>query len=393
MDARHADRIGEAEQRREVVADIAPGVMRAVREGDGAGAVFALLPLDLVGDELDRLVPGDAHVAGLAAVLRIALAVRIEVDALHRIEQAVGRIDDGFRVLAVRRQRGLARRRQLHAFGLDGPRRAVFVGQIDRRQTYDLAVLDVDEDRAAVGHVAIAHDAAAQLGAVFEAGRLAQHQGLREPVGQIFRAVDGEIEILLRVDLVEPVDRRHQERGADLGVLEHQLDVGLFVQTGAGRDRAVVERVPAADLLVARHDLRHEIVLLHPRLEFRVAPGRMFEELRRAEQDDGQLDRGKCHGFLLISRRARASPFRAGHVPGNARAARRGGFCNNSIAIETASDLCFPGSRRQGGGHRMAIVTCGESDSLGDVWPCPDTLPSMRNRNSSTKVLGLRLLA
>ena len=89
VDARHADRVGEAEQRREVIADIAPGVMRAVREGDGARAVFALLPLDLVGDDLDRLVPGDAHVAGLAAVLRIALAVRIEVDALHRIEQAV----------------------------------------------------------------------------------------------------------------------------------------------------------------------------------------------------------------------------------------------------------------------------------------------------------------
>ena len=212
MDARHADRIGEAEQRREVVADIAPGVMRAVREGDGARAVFAFLPLDLVGDELDRLVPGDAHVAGLAAVLRIALAVRIEIDPLHRIEQAVRRIDDGFRILAVRRQRGLARRRQLYALGLDGPRRAVVVSQVDRRQTDDLAVLDVDEHRPAVGHVAIAHDAAAQFGAVFEAGRLAQHQGLGEPVGQIFRAVDGEIEILLRVDLVEPIDRRHQQR-------------------------------------------------------------------------------------------------------------------------------------------------------------------------------------
>src|SRR6202044_3223977 len=69
MDARHADRIGEAEQRREVIADIAPGVMRAVREGDGARAVFALLTLDLVGDEPDRLVPGDAHIAGLSAVL------------------------------------------------------------------------------------------------------------------------------------------------------------------------------------------------------------------------------------------------------------------------------------------------------------------------------------
>ncbi len=74
VDARHADGVGEAEQRREVVTDIAPGMMRAVREGYGAGPVFALLPLDLVGDDFYRLVPGDAHVAGLAAVLRIALS-------------------------------------------------------------------------------------------------------------------------------------------------------------------------------------------------------------------------------------------------------------------------------------------------------------------------------
>jgi hypothetical protein len=44
-----------------------------------------------------------------------------------------------------------------------------------------------------------------------------------------------------------------------------------------------------------------------------VAPRRMLEELRRAEQDDGQLHRGKCHVVLLISRQ-RAS----------ARSARRG---------------------------------------------------------------------
>jgi hypothetical protein len=76
-------------------------------------------------------------------------------------------------------------------------------------------------------------------------------------------------------------------------------------------DDAVVEGVPAADLLVARHDLRHEIVLFHPRLEFRVAPGRMFEELRRAEQDDREFELGERHRVLLISRRgARARSAR-----------------------------------------------------------------------------------
>ena len=169
VDARHADGVGEAKQRGEVITDIAPGVMRAVREGNRAGTVFALLPLDLVGDDLDRLVPGDAHVARLAAVLRIALALRIEVDALHRVQQAIRRIDDRLGVLAVRRQRRLARRREFLAFRLDGPRRAVFVFEIDRRHAQNLAVLDIDEDRPAVRHVAIARDAAAQSGAVSEA--------------------------------------------------------------------------------------------------------------------------------------------------------------------------------------------------------------------------------
>src|SRR4029079_4559772 len=68
VDARHADRVCEAEQRREVVADVAPGVVRAVRHRDAAGTVFALLALDLVGDQLDRLFPGNAHIARLAAV-------------------------------------------------------------------------------------------------------------------------------------------------------------------------------------------------------------------------------------------------------------------------------------------------------------------------------------
>ena len=339
MDARHADRIGEAEQRREVVTDIAPGMVRAVREGDGAGAVFALLPLDLVGDDLDRLVPGDAHVAGLAAVLRIALAVRIEVDALHRVEQAVGRIDDRFGVLAVRRKRGLARRRELLPLGLDGPRGAVFLGEIDRRQAHDLAVpsCHVDEDRPAIGHVAIARGAVGHLGAVFQPGRLRHHQRLRKPVGKTLFALDGEDEVLLRVDLIEPVDRRHQQRGADLGILEHQLDVGLLVQPGARCDLAVVEFVPAPDLLIAGHDLGDEVVLLHPRLEIGVTAGRHLQELRRTEQDDRQFDVGESHGFLLVAQRRvgprprRAYPRGQRGQPGMSR------FCNNSNGIETVS--------------------------------------------------------
>ena len=63
MDLRVADRVAEAEQRREVVADVAPGMVRAVRHRHHAGPIGALESLDLAGDEVERLLPGDAHVA------------------------------------------------------------------------------------------------------------------------------------------------------------------------------------------------------------------------------------------------------------------------------------------------------------------------------------------
>src|SRR5665811_224490 len=56
MDARHADRIGEAVESGKVVADIAPGVVRAMRGRNRARSVLALAALDLAGDQIDRLV-------------------------------------------------------------------------------------------------------------------------------------------------------------------------------------------------------------------------------------------------------------------------------------------------------------------------------------------------
>src|SRR5207247_11300355 len=94
VDLRVTPRVAEAEQRGEVITDVAPGVVGTVRHRHDAGTVGALEPLDLASDEVERFRPRDAHVARLAAVLRIALAVRVEVDALHRIELAMRRIDD-----------------------------------------------------------------------------------------------------------------------------------------------------------------------------------------------------------------------------------------------------------------------------------------------------------
>ena len=115
----HADRVLELAQRAQVVADVAPRVMRRMAARDRAVAMHRLLPRDLVRDDVERFVPADALVTRDAAVLRVALAVRIEVDALHRIQDPVGRIDGRLDGLAVRGERRLARRRELLAFRFD----------------------------------------------------------------------------------------------------------------------------------------------------------------------------------------------------------------------------------------------------------------------------------
>ena len=298
--ARHADRVGEAEQRGEVVADVAPGVVRAVAHRDRARAVVALLPLDLVGDDVERLVPRDAHIARLAAVLRIALAVGIEVDALHGMQQAVRRVDHRLVVLAVRGERRAARRRQVDATGADRPRRAVRLGQIDRRNTHDPAGLGIDVDRPAVRHVAGSERAVRHRRAPRQADRLHHHHGLGEPVRQVLRPLDRQLEVLLRVDLGQPVDRRRQQLGGDRSILEAERHVGLAVPAGARGDAAVLEPEPARGPLVPRDQHRRHVALTQAGLERRIAPGGEPQELRHPPQDGrefGGSDRHLASGF------------------------------------------------------------------------------------------------
>src|SRR5262249_48190097 len=66
-----ADGIAEAMQGGEIVADIAPGMMRAVGYRHHAGAIRALKPLNFGRDKIERLVPRNPHIAGLAAIVRI----------------------------------------------------------------------------------------------------------------------------------------------------------------------------------------------------------------------------------------------------------------------------------------------------------------------------------
>src|SRR6266571_655140 len=68
MDLRVTDSVAEAEQRGEVVTDIAPGVVRTVRYRHHAGTVGTLEPFDFAGDEIERFLPRDAHITRLATV-------------------------------------------------------------------------------------------------------------------------------------------------------------------------------------------------------------------------------------------------------------------------------------------------------------------------------------
>src|SRR5207247_6759603 len=151
---------------------------------------------------------------------------------------------------------------------LDRPGLRVVGAEVDRRHTDDLPVLDIDEDRSAVGHVAVAHGAVGKPRADPQADALAHHDGLRKPIAQIFRSLDCELEIFLRVDLVEPVDRRHEQGGAERCSLEGERDVRIRSQPSAGAYPAVADRVPAADLLIARLALRAELALIKPRSEW-----------------------------------------------------------------------------------------------------------------------------
>ena len=77
----------------QVVANIAPVVMRAIARRDRPGAVIALHPLDLGRNNIQRLIPADAFVSRDATILDIAFPVGIKVDPLHRVLQPVRRVD------------------------------------------------------------------------------------------------------------------------------------------------------------------------------------------------------------------------------------------------------------------------------------------------------------
>ena len=91
----------------------------------GLGAVGRLHAQELLCDDLRRLVPADADVFRLAAVFRMALAVRIPVHALQGVFHAVGRVHARLVAEAERRDRHAVGRLKCFAAGLYFPRVAV----------------------------------------------------------------------------------------------------------------------------------------------------------------------------------------------------------------------------------------------------------------------------
>ena len=197
------------------------------------------------GHQVERLVPADALVAGGAAVLRVALAVRVEVHPLHRVEQPVGRVDERLPGERVRVDRGLARRGEAVAARLDRPRLGVVLVELDGRDAQDAPVPHVDEDGPAVGVAGVAAHAAARVDAVLEAGGEHHLQRLGEPHGQVVRALDAHLEVLERVDELEVVAARLHHAGGDLRGVEAHGEVRRRVQPGARADLAAADDVGA----------------------------------------------------------------------------------------------------------------------------------------------------
>ena len=103
---------------------------------------------DFARDEIGRLIPGDPHELALASIFRMAIAVRIPVDALVRIENSVLRIDSVFVRIGIRRKQRLHRRMKLAPPRLDRPRLQVlgriFLVVTHRTHAHDAVVFDID---------------------------------------------------------------------------------------------------------------------------------------------------------------------------------------------------------------------------------------------------------
>ncbi len=150
-----ADEVQEAEEGAVAVAHVAPHVVRPGRGHDPRRTDLPVDADDLLGHQVEGLVPADGLVPGDAAVLDVALALGIEIHPFERREDALRRVDGGAVGHRPGRRRGLAGRGERPAPSIDGPRRSVAVVEIQGQDPQDLAVLDIDEHRSPGGAVGV----------------------------------------------------------------------------------------------------------------------------------------------------------------------------------------------------------------------------------------------
>ena len=105
-----------------------------------------------------------------APILRVPLALRVKIDPFHGIEEPVRRIDHRLENKRMGRYGRFPGRGKGFPPGLDRPGRRVFVVEFDGGDADDLAVLHVDEYRAAVGVARVSGDTLSHVRAEPEAG-------------------------------------------------------------------------------------------------------------------------------------------------------------------------------------------------------------------------------
>ena len=281
--------IEKPEHGAEVIADVAPVVMRAVADGDGARAAVATDALDFVRNDVEGFVPTDPLITRDAAVLRVARAVGIEIDPLHRIQQPVLAVDQRFGSEPVGGERGLVGWPEGPAARGDRPAPGVFVGELDWRDAQDLSVFNVDVDGTAIGVVRITGDAVALVLAVLPADRLRQADRFGKPRRQVVRSGQHHFEIFDRVDIEQEIlfGRQHLQR--HVFCFEGNLYIRLRVDTGARTNFSVLEFDKPADRTVHKLELGDHVLLFEARPEHGVPPRGDAKDLDNGEKNKCQL--------------------------------------------------------------------------------------------------------
>lgn len=116
-----------------------------------------LLTDDFLRYDVERLVPRNRNIFGLAPILRVAFPVRIEIHPLEGRQNPVWGIDVVLECQRMGRNARLAQRREGFAACLYAPAWCVAVGEFYDAGAKDLAVLHIDMKRPAVRHLCKTH--------------------------------------------------------------------------------------------------------------------------------------------------------------------------------------------------------------------------------------------